>query len=503
MKYRIVAHPLLFSIFVILFLFSHNIDQLSIVEMTLPFAVVVIISMLILVGLTVILRNSQKAGLIATLFLFMFFLYGHFFNATNKFTLGGFSIVRHRYLLPIWILIIVLSIFIFVKTKKPLNTVTKCLNISTSVLVLFSLFNIFLYKLRLVYSDVHSYSTETTSRDYLDSVQLLKDTPNIYYIILDGYANQHTLEELYNYDNSEFLNYLMLKGFYIASESQSNYTLTFLSLASSLNMKYINYLSETIGVESKDRTIPYQMIQNNKVMQFLKSRGYMFVHFRSGWGGTNKNIYADIDLSYGGVTELYLIIINVTMLQPFEKYLFSKPHRKRILRTFSQLAEVHTKVESPYFVFSHLLVPHPPFLFGPNGENVENSDIEMTGSVWQHKQSYLNQLMFVNKKVKILIEKILSESKSIPIIILQADHGPEFYQHSKNYSYERVRIFNAYLLPMNGDELFYNSITPVNTFRLIFNCYFNGNYELLKDKSYISSYQHPYEFKCLNDVLKR
>lgn len=67
---------------------------------------------------------------------------------------------------------------------------------------------------------------------------------------------------------------------------------------------------------------------------------------------------------------------------------------------------------------------------------------------------------------------------------------------------ERMIIFNAYYLPRGGNELLYNSITPVNIFRLIFNFYFSMNYKLLKDQSYFSSYEFPYKFVDVTDKVK-
>lgn len=76
--------------------------------------------------------------------------------------------------------------------------------------------------------------------------------PDIYYIIFDRYASAWTLKEIYNFNNSEFITYLSNKGFYIASESKSNYLRTGHSLASSLNMEFINYLSKNMGEDSDD-----------------------------------------------------------------------------------------------------------------------------------------------------------------------------------------------------------------------------------------------------------
>jgi hypothetical protein len=63
--------------------------------------------------------------------------------------------------------------------------------------------------------------------------------PDVYYIILDGYARGDVLEELYSFDNSDFIAALQARGFYVAEASQANYPQTAFSLASSLNMAYI------------------------------------------------------------------------------------------------------------------------------------------------------------------------------------------------------------------------------------------------------------------------
>ena len=59
---------------------------------------------------------------------------------------------------------------------------------------------------------------------------------------------------------------------------------------------------------------------------------------------------------------------------------------------------------------------------------------------------------------------------------------------------ERLSILNAYYLPEEGKKLLYESITPVNTFRIIFNYLFNTEFEILNDKSYFSTWSKPYQF---------
>jgi hypothetical protein len=128
-------------------------------------------------------------------------------------------------------------------------------------------------------------------------------------------------------------------------------------------------------------------------------------------------------------------------------------------------------IEGPKFVFAHILCPHDPLVFGPNGEEISFRD----SSFSLRKSLYLGQFIFITKKIDRLIDDILSRSKNLPIIVIQSDHGIRGTVGSPN------QIFNSYYLPGKGTNLMYENISPVNTFRLILNQYYNGKYELLPD----------------------
>jgi hypothetical protein len=181
------------------------------------------------------------------------------------------------------------------------------------VLVLFSLVNIGFYKFKTRNLQDSSIISQNGEAVVLVNQATL---PDIYYIIFDGYAGESSLEEFYDYDNHEFINFLTEKGFYVASKSRCNYPWSYLSLASSLNMEYINYLSEDAGLESDDRTLPYRMITENKVWKFLHSKGYKFVHLNSsGWGPTDRNRNADISIQVNRFNEFNILLIQTTMLK--------------------------------------------------------------------------------------------------------------------------------------------------------------------------------------------
>jgi hypothetical protein len=150
-----------------------------------------------------------------------------------------------------------------------------------------------------------------------------------------------------------------------------------------------------------------------------------------------------------------------------------------------------TVVPEPTFAYIHLISPHPPFVFGPNGEPTYPPDFWNENREYPadlYAKGYQNQLTFLNQKMLEAIDTILANSDTPPIIILQGDHGPWLQTNEK-----RMRILNAYYLPGHKDKL-YPAITPVNTFRLIFDTYFGGKYDMLPDISYFSPVPKLYQF---------
>jgi hypothetical protein len=334
--------------------------------------------------------------------------------------------------------------------------------------------------------------------------------PDIYYIILDGYGRADILANLFDYDNTEFLDYLTAKGFYVAHESRSNYCQTLLSLASSLNLTYLDGLVRQIGVEYGGAGPVADMVNNSAVFHFLERHGYELVTFSSGYPGTEiRN--ADRYLTPRWYPdEFQVTLINMTPIPLVLNALYDMHdwHRERILYTFENLPDA-SELPGPTFVFAHIIAPHPPFVFGPNGERIApelqfvladgSHLIERRGMTREeYVAQYRGQLMFINSRVRGAVDAILSTSQRPVIIVLQADHGPgsmlDWDDPNNTDLEERLSVLNAYYLPDDGDKYLYDAITPVNTFRVIFNHYFGTDLELLDDESYFSTAARPYAF---------
>jgi hypothetical protein len=326
--------------------------------------------------------------------------------------------------------------------------------------------------------------------------------PNVYYIFLDAYAGESVLNSVHNFDNSEFLTELKLKGFHILDDANTNYPITTHVMSSVLNMQYINEVGTKLGKDSKNVHPLYDMIENNNVMKDFKSMGYKIIVLGSSHKFSTDIAIADeiLCLSNDPInSEFNINLIKTSILKPIYAMLF-ETHRDKILCSLSELPNVHNQFKKPIFVFSHLLIPHAPFIFGPNGEERSSKTIEVTDE-WDG-EGYIDQVKFVNKKMLEFLESIPMDDQD-PIIIIMGDHGTGSTDNINSDSklIERMKILYALRLPNSNVDL-PDNMTPVNTFRLIFNEYFGSNYEYLENNSYLSSHNWPYNFTNVNDKLR-
>ncbi|MCH7687921.1 MAG: hypothetical protein IH899_14785 [Planctomycetes bacterium] len=155
----------------------------------------------------------------------------------------------------------------------------------------------------------------------------------------------------------------------------------------------------------------------------------------------------------------------------------------------------------PSFVFVHILAPHPPYRFDGDCRQRHNVKPELTGWDWHAKPLYIESLKCVNRRLLGTIDEIL---RAFPdsIIIVQGDHGSGFLGKETGNGddadlawdpgaiVERLNILNAMLLPERCRHYAYDTITPVNTFRLVIGCLSGHAPRLLTDRHYLAGYTH-------------
>jgi hypothetical protein len=491
-------YPFLFGIYPVLALAAVNIAQIDLSSTYRAFALSFVLTTVLFISLRLATKSWMKAAFLTLLLLILFFSYGHVYNFLKNPGNPLLGLVRHRILGPVWLVLAGLSIWYTTRNSVNLAPVTLALNIMVVILLVFPAFQIgrFVAKNHARISAAPASNSTTVSG-------AISNSPDIYYIILDGYMRADNIKTVYGFDNSAFINSLAQRGFYIANCSQSNYAFTELSLASSLNMDYLN----AFGAKSDDKA--NYLINNSSIRLLLKEFGYTIVAFETGFPWSQ---WEDADIYYkyvprpfqlNGFESLFLqttlFRIQLDNIKQNKSLTSDALDHDRTIANLDLLKVVAAKVKGPKFVFAHLVIPHPPYVYSPNGDYVPEGPLtqkfiyDLTTPA-NDEPGYQNAIRFVNGEILKVVDKILADSKIPPVIIIQGDHGAFRFAVPE----QRMSILNAYYLPGTAARTsLYSSITPVNTFRILFDSYFGKNYPLLPDVSRYSPVDSRWNFEIV------
>jgi len=492
---RFPLHPFLFAMYPILALLAFNISEVDYSSGFRPFVLSILVAVILVLIFYWFYRDWRRTALISTILLILFFSYGHIYLLLKGLEISGFYLFRHRTLVPIWIVLTVLAMWWVSRKSVNVTSATQTLNVVGLFLLILPIIQMFSFSIKSEASQVNA-EKNTSALD----LKVNSQPPDIYYIILDGYGRSDILKNEYQYDNSDFLNTLRDQGFFIADCAQSNYAQTQLSLASSLNFNYIDALSNRFVPGSEDRTGLDALIHHGLVRQSLQKAGYTTVAFATGFLATELSD-ADYFLiprrSIGELNEFESLLMETTfarLLQDANTFGMqnsgSDLYRERTLFALDKLDKL-SYIKGPKFVFVHLVIPHPPYVFGPTGGPVEAAGVGTT-KTRQGASHYRDQAIYISARMAEIVPKIIANSATPPIIVIQGDHGPTVASRPRS----RMSNLNAYFLPGASKSL-YSTITPVNTFRVIFNDYFGQNLQLLDDVSLYSDYEDPFNFKVI------
>lgn len=506
----VVFHPFLFALYPPLALLANNIMQIRPVDALRSVVVFFLFGAAVFLLCRVVVKDWPRAGLVASILILSFASYGQVYSALEVSPVFASTLGRHRFLAPIWLLI-TLGLVWWAAHRKTVNpSVTSIANVfSAALLVLpgLTLANHAWHSIRNAGLNKESVAQISQTAGVQSTVK-----PDVYYIILDMYARDDILLDRFNYDNSEFLKNLEDMGFYVARCSVSNYNMTELSLASSFNMNYLSELGNQYRAGETDRTGLISLIHDSAVRQIFEEMGYTFVNYETGFTFIEMR---DADLFLQPAPSDYPDGDQTVRLNAFESMLTKttafvlisdaqarwsdpvasaldtrKAHIARetyLLRTLPTLAK---DVPGPKFVYAHILIPHPPFVFSKDGINLSfpgNDGATTYGpSRKDYAVGYRNQLDYIDTALIPILQQIIADSDTPPIILVQGDHGVD---PKRSYN------LNAYYFPGEAREDLYSTLSPVNSFRLVFNDYFGGNYDLLPDVNYASSDKLPFDFE--------
>jgi hypothetical protein len=485
-------YPLLFAAYPVLGLLAVNIGNARPDAGLRPLGIAVLGAAILAGLLRLLTRDWHRAAFVSAAWIWLFAIYGHLFGYLQE---KAPEYAQTNLVAGVSLLLAAAALFAASRPKVKYEAWTAPLNMVALTLVIFPIGQIVWYQFEI--RDAPSVSAESPV------AEVAGPKPDIYYIILDSYTRADTLELAYEYDNSLFLGRLEEMGFNVAECGMSNYVRTEPSLASSLNMTYLSEdLDPRIAPKSQARTPLWNLIRNNAVMDYVESHGYKTVAFATGFPWSewdHADLFLEADPLRSGLTAFEGLLLETTAYRIAEdeelinmREIGFNRYRDRtqfVLDTLPTLADMD--LGAPKFVFAHLIIPHPPFVFSENGSRtdaVSYLNEKAQYSAEKYAAGYVMQLTFINRAMTRIVQEIIAQSATPPIIIIQGDHGPWLQPKDR-----RLTILNAYYLPGHADAIS-ERITPVNTFRMVFNLYLGGDFELLPDHSYYSPVPYHYDF---------
>jgi hypothetical protein len=452
-------------------------------ELIIAFVIILILTLFCYAFSKLILKNKIKSAIAATLFLgyaFNSLLLTKYFFGFNLLTevsdnlFNGIQLIASSFLL-----LIVLSILLFTFSKLPFKLIrfNNYLNFLLVIFLAFEIVSFFTFEpKRIRLSDNVQFHPE--------SVKNNKELPSIYYIVFDSYTNFESLKKYWNYDNSELREFLSERNFYIAEKSRSTYNQTHFTLASTLNLSYLEYES------FKELTIAhypnlFNLIKNNKLIKVLESAGYKIRNY-SLFDISNKPKFYRFDvIDEPGFFQntLFKPFIDIGLIGSLFELTFHSDqysYRTNIEMTEQLVGFASNKNQSPYFAYVHFMIPHSPYYFDAKGSLMHYTYASDQSDMWK----YLEQLKYTNKILMKIVEHILTNLEHKPVIIIQGDHGFRRLKDKKEQGAESHSMLNAFYFPDGDYNVLYENISSVNTFRVLLNKLNLTDVLLMPDKSF-------------------
>jgi hypothetical protein len=492
-----VLHPFLVPLPALLLLTSHNLQMLTPAAFLYLYGVCCGVAVFLMLALQALVGNPRKAGAIASILLLALVL-------TQTAT--------YSWLWLVWAGLVALV----AGWRGSLQVLTTFANVAALFAICKPVYDIGQSERQVRWP--------TYRQDYLTSdaihIQPATDPPDIYYIVLDAYGRSDVLKRLYGIEN-KLPAELEKRGFFVADQARSNYDQTLLSLAATLNMNWVETLLTGQDKSSQWRRPLSHLVGANLTVQMLRQAGYRIIDYPSEYSVTHLE-NADVSRRpWVYFTEFeYTFLVGTPVaaapkLFGLAEDLTQAVHRNDVRWVLTDLRH-GSREEGPAFVFAHLLVPHPPFLFKPDGSYRQSSlpCVFFDGSHWRalaegsgesYVEGYRAAIEYVDTMVIQAVDGILKSSKRPPIILIQGDHGPgsklDWESEEGSDLQERLSILSAYYFPDRDYSRLRRSMTPINSFRAVFQHFFGAQVPQLDDRVYFNTWPRPYDPTDVTDLV--
>ncbi len=421
-------------------------------------------------GFRRILKDADKAALLASLLLFTAFLTGGIQNAVKAVSESqAIQALAKGPAIPVLLVVLtVLFAAIMIRTKRNLAALNQAVTIGVLSLLAITMGSMLTDRRGAIWR-------ENVKRPPV-RLEVPARPPDIYYFVLDCYASLDSLREFWNYDSAEFVAFLRKNNFLVNPSAKTEFRQTLYCLSSRLNMvyppaKFANWDSRY------NRNTMACIIEQSAGPALLEAAGYRIVNLSMTPVGSEPGRYPlEFNLCFSSVSQMLLersILkrLRVTFTQRVKKEgpKILADSRSRLFHDLEALT--NEKPGKPRFVLAHVMMTHPPFVFNRDG-----SLHDLAHEKDPHSNTfYLDQLIYSTGLLTNAISRILETSSTPPVIIIQGDHGYRGMMNlGKNQTRQASSILSALLLPGAPADDAQLDIRPVNTLRLVFNHTFNA-----------------------------
>jgi len=480
MKLRdIPLFPFLLPVFFVLHGFVENRPFVSLRDCGGLVLTYLLIAVVLYILLYLFYRNTAKASLALGVLQAVSFFFGamHDFLIRHAVFLSRYSII-----LPLLTILVVTALIWLKKTSRKLTSFVLFLNVLLLIYLLVDGVSAF-------YAGDQSRQRLTLATPFEQSAPAC-DTcafPDVYLLLMDEYASTTSLKEWYGYDNSALDSFLRDRGFHIQQRSRSNYNFTPFSMASILNMSYLQGLEPGNHATIAGYASSKDLIRSSEVVKQFAAHGYDIINY-SVFDLEGKPSEVNLRLLAGktdlitGQTLWSRIIHDIGWnfhglpLRAVKDQVYQVLHDND---HFIAETEKQSAIRSvrPRFIYAHLLLPHNPFYYDKHGALNEPRNLR------QNIQGYLDYLPYTNEVIKKLLTSIQQNTQNKAVIIMMGDHGVRYPAPGDTMHMHDHQNQNAVFFPDRDYHLLYDSISGVNQFRVVFNSIFRQNIPLLKDST--------------------
>lgn len=451
------------STFPVIFLYLQNIGEVSISESFLPCITFILISVFILCISYINTKDINNSILISFVFIVMFMNYTYI---EKMFLLLPIKMYFwHTIPISIYIFIIISILINNYKNTDIKEIIVKTLNLVFLMLIMINI----IFKIPSIWKNNRSNNIINNSISKQE-IGLNHNNPNVYLFIFDEYAGFNSVKNIFEYDNSEFYNYLDSKGFTVSLNS-SNYTPS--THTAILNIFSMDYLLN----DNMDTMEKYKLSQTNNLLDVFRTQGYTIrgIGETLGFGISSDTNNTSFESTSIEGDNFFNILIKKTLLYPF---FLNNSQNEKVKNVESALKYIQNKnniPSSPTFTFFYIKSPHIPFVFKENGSYNMPSDY----NDWSNQNLYLGEYKFITDNIKNIVD-VLLKYDSDSIIILMSDHSARGNGIETIVSYEdSIDILHAIYFGGNISKEFEN-LSGVNTMRKLSDKMFNTEFNIVE-----------------------